>query len=67
MVGKIKNEKPGRLFSSVKQVQNPVTAVIDAKGGTPIWRDGVSPAKCRIVRVMCVGNMREMEGQLLVF
>lgn len=32
MVGKIKNEKPGRFFSSVKQVQNPVTAVIDVKG-----------------------------------
>lgn len=33
MVGTIKDEKPGHFFSSVKQVQKPMRAVIDVKTG----------------------------------
>lgn len=67
MVGKIKNQKLGQSFSAAKQARKQAGLVREVKATHRGSGGGLSAAKCRIVGVMYVGNMREMEGQLLVF
>lgn len=65
MVGTIKIVKLWQTFDSLEQAHE--TTRLGRGEDTVTQRTVLSAAKCRIVRVMCVGSVREMEGQLLVF